>query len=122
MKPLCHILFKSVFASCNSSSGPASQKDDAVQSDDGFVNLFDGKTLDGWEGGTAVWKMVDGVVTGQVTASSTPLKADSFLIWKGGSPADFELKGAYEISAEGNSGIQQQRSRKCTLRAEGIPI
>jgi len=107
---LCAIFTLSVFGSCNSSSGSAAQKDDAVQTEGGFVSLFDGKTLNGWEGDTAVWKMVDGVVTGQVTASSTPLKANTFLIWKGGSPADFELKGEYEISAEGNSGIQYRSS------------
>lgn len=107
---LCAVFSLCIFGSCNSSSEPASQKNDAVQNEDGFVNLFDGKTLDGWEGDTAVWKMVNGVVTGQVTAASTPLKANTFLIWKGGSPADFELKGAYEISAEGNSGIQYRSS------------
>jgi len=101
----------SIFGSCNSSSGSEAKKSDTVQTEDGFVNLFDGKTLNGWEGDTAVWKMVNGVVTGQVTASSTPLKANTFLIWKGGSPADFELKGQYEISSEGNSGIQYRSSK-----------
>ena len=99
-----------VFGSRNSSSEPASQKNDAVQNEDGFINLFDGKTLDGWRGDTAVWKMENGVVTGEVTASSTPLKSNTFLIWSGGSPADFELKGQYRITEEGNSGIQYRSS------------
>lgn len=106
--------------SCNSSSGEEPTKNDsvsAVQNEDGFVNLFDGKTLNGWEGDTAVWRMEDGVVTGEVTASSTPLKSNTFLIWKGGSPADFELKGEYRISAKGNSGIQY-RSKE----VEGVPF
>jgi hypothetical protein len=104
------------FGSCNSSSGPsaetgdAAQKADTIQKEEGFVNLFDGKTLDGWRGDTAVWKMKDGIVTGEVTASSTPLKSNTFLIWNGGSPADFELKGEYRISSEGNSGIQYRSS------------
>lgn len=103
---LCVVSSSFIFGSCNSSSPKESPKNDSVQNEDGFVNLFDGKTLNGWEGDTAVWKMKDGVVTGEVTPSSTPLKSNTFLIWKGGSPANFELKGQYKISPEGNSGIQ----------------
>lgn len=103
---LCVISSLFIFGSCNSSSAPAAQKNKSMENEDGFVNLFDGKTLNGWEGDTAVWKMKDEVVTGEVTASSTPLQNNTFLIWKGGSPANFELKGAYRISPEGNSGIQ----------------
>jgi len=107
---LCATFSLFVFGNCNSSSTPASQKDEAVQNQDGFVSLFNGNTLDGWRGDTAVWKMEDGIVTGEVTASSTPLKSNTFLIWNGGSPADFELKGQYKITAEGNSGIQYRSS------------
>lgn len=114
---LCIVSSSFIFGSCNSSSAPASQKEKSVAAEDGFVNLFDGKTLNGWEGDTAVWKMKDGIVTGEVTASSTPLKANTFLIWKGGSPADFELKGQYKISPNGNSGIQY-RSKE----VEGVPF
>lgn len=114
---LCVISSLFIFGSCNSSSALASQKEKPVENEDRFVNLFDGKTLNGWEGDTAVWKMKNGVVTGEVTASSTPLKSNTFLIWKGGSPADFELKGEYKISPAGNSGIQY-RSKE----VEGVPF
>src|SRR6478609_8267917 len=40
------------------------------------------------------------------SSPSTPLQANTFLIWKNGQPADFELTAAYQISSEGNSGIQ----------------
>ena len=35
----------------------------------------------------------------------TLLKQNSFLIWRGGSPANFELKAEFRISPNGNSGI-----------------
>jgi hypothetical protein len=117
---LCAIGSLFILQSCNSSSGTEPTKNDSVDSvqhDDGFVNLFDGKTLDGWQGDTAVWKMQDGVVTGEITASSTPLKSNTFLIWRGGSPADFELQGEYRISSKGNSGIQY-RSKE----VENVPF
>ena len=103
--------------SCNSSSANDAKEEKPAKNEDGFVNLFEGKTLAGWEGDTAVWRMEDGIVTGEVTSSSPPLKSNTFLIWKGGSPSDFELKGQYKISSEGNSGIQY-RSKD----VEGVPF
>jgi hypothetical protein len=72
---------------------------------DGFVALFDGKTLNGWEGDTSIWKMQEGVVVGQAD-SSVHLKANTFLIYKNSKPGDFELLTDYRISKGGNSGIQ----------------
>ena len=69
----------------------------------GFVQIFDGKTLDGWEG-TDRWKVEDGTIVAQTTAEN-PLRQNTFLIWRGGKLADFELKLEYRITG-GNSGIQ----------------
>ncbi|MDT8300077.1 MAG: DUF1080 domain-containing protein [Sedimentisphaerales bacterium] len=69
----------------------------------GFVQIFDGKTLNGWEG-TDRWKVENGVIVAQTTAEN-PLRQNTFLIWRGGKPADFELKLEYRITG-GNSGIQ----------------
>ena len=90
--------------SCNSSS-TGNKNAEAQNSTDsaGFVSIFDGSTLNGWEGDTAVWHVQDGAITGEVTAASRPLKANTFLIWKDGQPGDFELTAAYQISPEGNS-------------------
>ncbi len=69
----------------------------------GFVQIFDGKILDGWEG-TDRWKVEKGTIVAQTTAEN-PLRQNTFLIWRGGKPADFELKLEYRITG-GNSGIQ----------------
>src|SRR5574338_430539 len=98
---LCSILvlLGCLLFSCQSSETPDSdQAKVTTQDSTGFVSMFDGKTLSGWEGDTAVWHVEDGAIIGQITAASTPLKANSFLIWKGGTPSDFELTGEYEIS------------------------
>jgi hypothetical protein len=76
----------------------------AENADDGFVCLFDGKTLDGWEGKTQFWSVRDGAITGQTTADN-PTKGNTFLIWRGGRPGDFELRLKFRIVG-GNSGIQ----------------
>lgn len=70
-----------------------------------FVKIFDGKSFKGWEADTAFWKVKDGVAVGQVLPGQT-IKTNTFLIWKGGEPADFEFKAQYRISPEGNSGVQ----------------
>lgn len=36
----------------------------------GFVSLFDGKSLDGWEGNDRFWKVKDGILVGQNTDDS----------------------------------------------------
>jgi hypothetical protein len=73
-------------------------------SDTGFTPIFDGTTLDGWDGDTAYWRAEDGELIGEVTASNL-LKHNSFIIWRGGKPKNFELKAEYRVSDLGNSGI-----------------
>ena len=70
----------------------------------GFVSLFDGKTLEGWAGKTQFWSVKDGAITGQTTAEN-PTKGNTFLIWRGGKVADFELRLKFRMVG-GNSGIQ----------------
>jgi hypothetical protein len=70
----------------------------------GFAPIFDGKTLAGWDADPKYWRVENGNLVGEVTPE-TLLKANSFAIWRGGAPADFELKVEYRISAAGNSGI-----------------
>jgi len=71
---------------------------------DGFARIFDGRTLSGWDGNPKYWSVLDGAITGQTTAEN-PTNGNTFLIWKGGDIANFELKLEYKIIG-GNSGIQ----------------
>jgi hypothetical protein len=70
----------------------------------GFVAMFDGATLAGWDGDPTYWRVADGVIVGEITPA-TIIKRNTFLIWRGGEPGDFELKLEYRVSAEGNSGV-----------------
>ncbi|WP_209332677.1 3-keto-disaccharide hydrolase [Lunatimonas salinarum] len=79
-------------------------------SNDGFNSIFDGKSLSGWEGDATYWRVENGSIVGELT-ENTPLKANTFLIWEGGQPSDFELKGEFRISERGNSGIQYRSDR-----------
>jgi hypothetical protein len=70
----------------------------------GFQSIFDGKTLAGWEGNPTYWRAENGVLIGEITPSNV-IKSNTFIIWRGGTPADFELKLDYRITEAGNSGI-----------------
>lgn len=70
----------------------------------GFDQIFDGKTLANWDGDTTFWRVEDGAITGQTTAEK-PLKQNTFIIWRGGTTKDFELKLEFRMNG-GNSGVQ----------------
>ena len=70
----------------------------------GFKSIFDGKTLAGWEGNPTYWRVENGVLVGEITPA-TVIKSNTFVVWRGGNPRDFELKLDYRITSEGNSGI-----------------
>ncbi|HPD31464.1 MAG TPA: DUF1080 domain-containing protein [Phycisphaerae bacterium] len=69
-----------------------------------FRSIFDGRTLNGWDGDPVYWRIEDGAITGQTTPDK-PLKHNTFLIWRDGELDDFELVLEYRIFG-GNSGIQ----------------
>jgi hypothetical protein len=70
----------------------------------GFETIFDGKTLKGWEGDPKYWRVENGEMVGEITPE-TLIKSNTFLIWRGGEPADFEVKTDFRITSGGNSGI-----------------
>lgn len=79
---------------------PATEVDDNT----GFVPIFDGKTLGGWDGDTRFWRVENGEIVGETTPENS-VTQNNFLIWRGGAVRDFELKVEFRISGT-NSGIQ----------------
>jgi len=76
--------------------------------EEGFRSIFDGNSLEGWDGDLAHWRIEDGALTGETTKEK-PLQANTFLVWRGAdgkaTVTDFELRLKLRISG-GNSGIQ----------------
>ena len=68
----------------------------------GFVPLFNGKDLTGWEGDTTLWSARDGRLVGH----SPGIKQNNFLATES-SHGDFILKLTFRMrNGEGNSGVQ----------------
>lgn len=88
------------------------QAPESAGQEKGFVKIFDGKSLKGWVGDSTYWRVENGNLVGEITPS-TVLKRNSFIIWQGGKPADFELTVECKITKDGNSGINY-RSEQLT--------
>ena len=76
----------------------------------GFKEIFNGQDLTGWEGLNNFWSVKNGTITGQTTAEN-PTKGNTFLVYKSGEPANFELRAMFRLTGQntagfGNSGIQ----------------
>lgn len=94
---------------CKLSGGDETESGEKEPQEDGFVPIFNGEDLTDWKGDPTYWKVENGNLVGQVTPT-TPLKNNTFIIWQGGKPDDFELKGEFRITASGNSGINYRSS------------
>lgn len=72
--------------------------------EEGFVSMFNGEDLSGWEGKPGGWWVEDGTITSESTAEK-PCKKHHYLFWQGGEPEDFVLRFEYKVVG-GNSGVQ----------------
>jgi hypothetical protein len=78
------------------------------------TRMFNGKNLDGWEGDPKYWRAENQEIIGEVTPA-TLLKVNTFLIWKGKAPQNFDLTVEYRISPKGNSGVNYRSTRVDSL-------
>lgn len=81
---------------------------------EGFTSIFDGKTLNGWKGDPTYWSVKNGNLVGEVTPK-TLLDNNTFIVWQGGQPSDFELKLEFKIAESGNSGINYRSDKIDTI-------
>ncbi|MDE3061535.1 MAG: DUF1080 domain-containing protein [Acidobacteriota bacterium] len=74
----------------------------------GFVSIFDGKTLGGWDGRPGVWSVQDGAIVG--TSTDDHNAGNTFLVYHGAEARDFDLKFEIKVEWGGGSGIQYRSS------------
>jgi hypothetical protein len=71
---------------------------------DGFVALFNGRNLNGWNGLSPYWSVKSGAIRGHQEKARSK---QTFLVFAGFNVKDFELRLRYRFaSPAGNSGIQ----------------
>jgi hypothetical protein len=81
----------------------------AIAADEGFESLFDGRTLDGWEGDTKIFRVVDGAIVGGTLKER--IARNEFLCTKRDF-ADFELRLTFKLLGKGANAGVQFRSRR----------
>ena len=70
----------------------------------GFTKIFDGKTLNGWEGAPGMWSVKDDSIYID-TACEHPT-GTTYIYWTGGEPGDFILKFDMKGTLNVNGGMQ----------------
>ncbi|HEY1342048.1 MAG TPA: DUF1080 domain-containing protein, partial [Bryobacteraceae bacterium] len=70
---------------------------------EGWVALFDGKTLEGWSGDEN-WKVEDGAIVIESTCEHPT--GTVYLVWQGGEVTNFELKLEMKGTGNVNGGVQ----------------
>ncbi len=85
--------------------------------ENGFVSIFNGKNLDGWDGDPQFWSVEDGAIVGQTTRDKKA-KSNTFCVWRDGKVEDFILKVKFRIR-NGNSGIQYRSKESKKWRVSG---
>jgi len=88
--------------------------------EDGFTSIFNGRDLTGWDGDPRLWSVKDGVIRGQTTKEK-PARQNTFLIWRGGTLTDFELRLSFRIT-NGNSGVQIRSKDRGNWRVTGYQV
>ena len=75
---------------------------------EGYVSIFDGRTLDGWDGNPKFWRVEDGAIVGE----STPERpsGNSYIAYRRLEAKDFTPKFEIKVEGSGGSGLQY-RSR-----------
>src|SRR5690242_11172149 len=88
----------------NAARGPSIYPTYEPDDDNGFVQIFDGKTMKDWDGDPTFWRAENGELIGETTPDKV-VTLNNFLIWRGGKVKDFELKVEFKLGGT-NSGIQ----------------
>src|SRR5665213_3483756 len=93
-----------------SHSGGGFSQPEPIDFDDhtGWIQIFDGKTLKGWDGSPEVWHVENGAIVGE--SSPQHPSGTTNIIWRGGRPANFELKVEMKLEGAGANGGIQYRS------------
>jgi hypothetical protein len=70
----------------------------------GYVSLFDGVSLKGWDGNPKFWRVEDGAIVGESTPTNP--SGNSYIVYRDLVAKDFTLKFEIKVEGDGGSGLQ----------------
>jgi hypothetical protein len=71
---------------------------------DGYVSLFDGVSLKGWDGNTRFWRVENGAIVGESTPQNP--SGNNYIVYRDVEAKDFTLKFEIKVEGDGGSGLQ----------------
>jgi hypothetical protein len=71
---------------------------------EGYRPLFDGRSLQGWDGNPKFWRAEDGSIVGESTPRNP--SGNSYIVYRGVEARDFTLKFEIKVEGSGGSGLQ----------------
>ncbi len=86
----------------------------AEPDEEGFMSLFNGRDLSGWDGLPGAWSVRDGAIV-----SGGPRK--NWLVWRGGEVKNFELRLRFRYTS-GNSGVQVRSDLLADWQVRGYQV
>ena len=104
MASVLRLLLLTLAAGCAATSGARSPLD----GDGGWTPLFDGRTLNGWEGGGGLFRVQDGAIVGGTTTARV---ARNEFLCRSEETGDFALRLEFRITPGVNSGVQFRSQR-----------
>src|SRR4051794_25805623 len=70
----------------------------------GYISLFDGVSLKGWDGNPKFWRVEDGAIVGESTPTNP--SGNSYIVYRDLVAKDFTLKFEIKVEGNGGSGLQ----------------
>ena len=70
----------------------------------GYVSLFDGVSLKGWDGNPKFWRVENGAIVGESTPTNP--SGNNYIVYRDLVARDFTLKFEIKVEGDGGSGIQ----------------
>jgi len=70
----------------------------------GYVSLFDGVSLKGWDGNPKFWRAENGAIVGESTPTNP--SGNNYIVYRDLVARDFTLKFEIKVEGDGGSGLQ----------------
>jgi 3-keto-disaccharide hydrolase len=71
---------------------------------EGYISLFDGVSLKGWDGNPKFWSVKDGAIFGESTPQNP--SGNNYIVYRDIEAKDFTLKFEVKVEGTGGTGIQ----------------
>ncbi len=84
-----------------------------------YISLFDGKTLDRWEGNPKFWRAENGEIVGESTVDNP--SGNQYIVYRATKAHDFTLKFEIKVDNAGGTGFQY-RSQTGIPWVSAIPL